>query len=304
MDNKKTLLIALLIIVIVFCVELAGGFVSNSLALLSDAGHMLTDTMALALALTATIFAARPASKQKTFGFYRLEILSALFNGVLLTLISLYIFYQAYERFLQPSVVQSSIMLVVAVIGLLANVAAALILSKGSGDNLNVRGAFLHVISDLASSVGVIIGGLLIYLFGWNLVDPILGIMIGLLILRGALLLVFDSVNILLEAAPKGINTLEVAKTVMRVPGVKDLHDLHIWTISSGINAISAHVIIKDDAAERAAAILKEICALMDEKYRIKHCTFQTECDSCPEGLICHIEPGEKDEHEHHHGNN
>jgi len=301
LNNKQSLTFALLIIVIIFLVELVGGFISNSLALLSDAGHMLTDTMALALALAATIFAARPASKQKTYGFYRLEILSALGNGVLLALISLYIFYQAYERFLHPASVQSTIMLAVAVIGLLANVAAALILSKSTGENLNVRGAFLHVVSDLASSVGVIIGGLLIYLFGWNFIDPVLGIMIGLLILRGALLLVSDSVNILLEGTPKGVNTLDVAKSIMSVAGVTALHDLHVWTISSGINAISAHIVIRDDAAGRAAAILKEICVLMDAKYKIKHCTFQTECDSCPAGLICQVEPAEKDGHGHHH---
>jgi cobalt-zinc-cadmium efflux system protein len=280
-------------------VELVGGFVSNSLALMSDAGHMLTDAMALTLALMATIFAARPATKERTFGFYRLEILSALFNGSVLTLVSLYIFYEAVQRFVHPAVVKSDILLMVATVGLLANIGAAVILAGSSRENLNVRGAFLHVISDLVSSVGVIVGGLLIRYLGWYYADPVLGVLIGILILRGALSLLLDSVNILLEASPKGIRVEEVARAIKKVKGVEDIHDLHIWTITSGLNAISAHVVIEDKAAERAPKILEEINAMLKSKYNITHATFQTECESCPEGLICRIEPGERDEHKH-----
>jgi len=294
-------LAALLIIILIFLVELVGGFAANSLALLSDAGHMLTDAMALVLALLATIFAARPATEKRTYGFYRLEILSALFNGALLTLISLYIFYEAYQRFLHPSPVQSGVMLMVATIGLLANVGAAVILVGSSKENLNVRAAFLHVLSDLGSSVGVIIGGVIIKFTSWYYVDPMLGVLIGLLILRGAVMLVSDSANILLEAVPKGIDMEEVAGTIKKVKGVKDIHDLHIWTITSGMNAISAHILIEDSEAESAPVILKKINELLNSKYNISHATFQTECVSCPEGLICRIEPGEGEDYGHRH---
>jgi cobalt-zinc-cadmium efflux system protein len=301
MNNQRSLTLALLIIILIFVVELAGGFVSNSLALLSDAGHMLTDAMALTLALLATIFAARPATKERTYGFYRLEILSALFNGSVLTLLSLYIFYEAVQRFLQPVPVRSDILLMVATVGLLANLGAAVILVKNSRENLNVHGAFLHVLSDLGSSVAVIIGGLMIRYLNWYYVDPVLGILIGILIMRGAVSLVLDSVNILIEGTPKGVSAEEVAKTIRGTKGVKDLHDLHIWTITSGINAASAHVIIDDKEVERASEILKEINDKLKTKYQITHSTFQTECASCPEGLICKLEPVEREEHGHRH---
>jgi len=298
-NQKRSLIAALVVIFLIFFVELFGGFASNSLALISDAGHMLTDSMALLLALLATIFAAQPATKERSYGFYRLEILSALFNGSLLTLISVFIFYQAFQRFFHPPEVQSGLMLMIATIGLLANVGAAVILVRGSKENLNVQGAFLHVLSDMAASVGVIIGGVIIHFTRWNFVDPIIGILIAILILRGALRLVSDSVNILLEAAPKGVAMEEVASTIKGVKGVRGLHDLHVWTITSGLNAISAHIVIEDSEAERASQILREINEVLKSKFAISHATFQTECLSCPEGLICHVEPAEEHEHEH-----
>ena len=297
--NQRNLLVALSITLLIFFVELFGGFVANSLALVSDAGHMLTDTMALGLALLVLFFSNRPATRERTFGFYRLEILSALFNGAVLALISLYIFYEAYQRFIHPAQVQSVLMLVIAVIGLVANLIGAVILSRGSKGNLNIRGAFQHVVSDALSSVGVIIGGLIIYFTRWYMVDPIIGIMIGILILRGAIGLVSESVNILLESSPSEINTDEVLKTIKGVTGVIDLHDVHIWTLTSGINAISAHLRIDDNFTDRVAKILDEVKKLLEAKYDIKHCTFQTECESCPEGIICKIEPSEPEEHRH-----
>ncbi len=296
----KRLAIALSITAAMFLVELIGGFLANSLALLSDAGHMLTDSMALGMALAAMYFAARPATTKKTFGFYRLEILSALFNGTFLILVALYIFYEAYQRFISPSEVKSLLMLGVAGVGLVANLAGAVILSKGSRENLNIRGALLHVISDAISSLGVIIGGVIIFFTGWFIVDPILGILIGLLILRGAIGLVSESANILLEATPKGIELEEVVADIKRVKGVKSLHHIHLWTISSGINAISAHVLIEDAMADKAAEILGEVRKILGEKYQIKHFTFQTECESCAEGIICRIEPGEGEGHKHY----
>jgi cobalt-zinc-cadmium efflux system protein len=293
--NQRILVSALLITILVFVVELVGGLYSGSLALSADAGHMLTDAMALILALLAAIFAALPANKKNTFGFYRLEILSALFNGALLTLISLFIFYEAYQRFAHPAAIDSNLMLMVATVGFLANIGAAVILAGASRKSMNIRGAFLHVISDAVSSVGVIIGGVLIHYVKWYYADPVISIFIGVLILRGALHLVFDAVNVLLEGVPPGVKLEEVAAAIKSVKGVKDLHDLHVWTITSGLNAVSAHLVIDDNAAQRAAGILKEVNQLLKDKYQLNHCTFQTECDSCPTGLICQVEPGEKE---------
>lgn len=301
MNNRGALFLALLITAIIFGVELVGGWLSNSLSLLSDAGHMLTDTLALTLALLAAFFAARPATKERTFGFYRLEILSALFNGVVLSLVSLYIFYQAYLRLLAPVVIRSDLMLAVAMIGLLANIGAAVILAKSSRENLNVKGAFLHIISDAVSSVGVIVGGVLIYFLDWYYIDPILGFVIGVMILRGAINLVFESVNILLEAAPAGVNLVEVAAAIKTIQGVEALHDLHIWTITSGRHAISAHVVIAGSEIKRTPAIIKEINGLVKAKYQITHATFQTECESCPDGLLCCVEPVEEGPAHHRH---
>ncbi|MBI5078562.1 cation transporter [Candidatus Saganbacteria bacterium] len=280
-NGRNSLIAALSVTVIVFFVELIGGLVSNSLALLSDAGHMLTDIMALSLALAASIFASRQTEEDRTYGFYRLEILSALFNGILLTLVSLYIFYQAYRRFVHPAEVQSSLMLMVAVVGLLANISAAFILKDSHEENLNVRGAFVHVLSDLGASVAVIIGGLIIYFTRWYSVDPFLGVLIGLLILRGAVGLIKESADILLEAAPKGISVDEVENTIKDVKGIKEIHDLHIWTITSGINAISAHLLIEEKESGRAAEILREVGAMLKVKYNFMHSTFQTECEAC-----------------------
>ena len=301
MSNKQSLLIALIIVALFFLVELAGGLISNSIALLSDAGHMLTDAMALTLALLATIFAARPATRERTFGFYRLEILSALFNGSLLCLISIYIFYESFQRFLNPVAIKSDILLIVAAIGLLANIVAAIILSGKSKENLNVRGAFMHVLSDMGSSAAVIVGGLLIRYLNWYYIDPVLGVIIAVLILRGALGLLSDSVNILLEAAPEGVRVEEVAAAIRSVKGVKNIHDLHVWAITSGMNAVSSHIVIEDSEGGRASVILKSVNETLKAKFNISHATFQTECVACPEGLICQIGSSEREEHGHRH---
>lgn len=290
MDNQRSLIAVLLITLIIFFIELFGGFMANSLALLSDAGHMLTDILALVLAILAVTFAALPATSKRTFGFYRLEIISALFNGSFLTLVAFFIFYESIVRLWQPEPIQSTAMLMVATVGFLANIGGAVILAGASRENLNVRGAFLHVISDAISSLGVVIGGILIHFFGWYYADPILGVIIGILILRGAFTLVMESVNVLMEAAPKGISALEVARTIKNVAGVEDIHDLHIWTISSGLNAISAHILINREWTDQAATVLAKIKTVLKEKYQIGHSTFQTECQACPDELVCRLE--------------
>jgi cobalt-zinc-cadmium efflux system protein len=287
--NRNALAIALSITSAMMVVEFVGGLISGSLALVSDAGHMLTDTGALALALFALWFSRRPATVEKTFGFYRVEILSALLNGTVLVVISGFIFYEAVQRFINPSQVKGMLMLIVAGIGLAANLIGAFILSKGSKENLNVSAALWHIISDALSSVGVIIGGLIIVFTGFVIVDPIIGALIAVVILRGAWNVIKESVDILLEATPKDIKYEEVAQA-MKIEGVKDIHDLHIWTITSGMRALSSHVLIDDALISECGNVSRKIKKILKEKYSIDHATLEFECESCPEGLVCRIE--------------
>ena len=266
--------------------EIIGGLLANSLALLSDAGHMLTDILALGLSIIAMRFAQKPPTASKTFGFYRLEILAAFFNGILLLFISLYIFYEAYHRLLHPEEIKGLFMLVVAVIGLLANGVGIVILRKSAHENLNVKSAFFHIVGDTISSGGVIVGGLLILYTGWYLVDPLIGIFIGMLILRGAYALVKESVDIFLEATPKDIDIDNMLDDLRKIGGVKDIHHLHLWTITSGIYAMSAHVLIDDILTSRSALILEDIKRLLQGKYSIGHSTIQFESESCGDGLL------------------
>jgi cobalt-zinc-cadmium efflux system protein len=288
--NGRALSLALSITALMMVVEFIGGILSGSLALLSDAGHMLTDTGALALALFALWFSRRPATAEKTFGFYRSEILSALLNGSLLIVIAGYIFYEAFQRFVSPTEVKGVLMLTVAGIGLLANIVGAFVLSRGTKENLNVRGALWHIISDALSSVGVIIGGLIIIFTGFYIIDPIIGFVIGLVILRGAWGLVRESVDILLEATPKGIDVGEVVKTLKKLSGVRDVHDVHIWTITSGFRAFSAHVLIDDALLSECGDVSKKIKEVLHDKFSVEHATLEFECESCAGPIVCPIE--------------
>jgi cobalt-zinc-cadmium efflux system protein len=286
-ENRRALWIAIAVTVAIMIVEFVGGLIANSLALLSDAGHMLTDVLALVLSLVALQFTTRPASSTKTYGFYRMEILAALVNGASLLLISGYILYVAYQRLRTPEVVESHTMLIVATIGLAANAVAILAMMKSSGESLNIRGAYLHIVGDALSSVGVIIAGLMILFARWYIVDPIISVIICLVILRGAYTLVKDSVNILLESVPKDLELGEIQHALLAIPGVKDLHDMHLWTITSGIYAVSAHVLVDDVLMSRSGQILQEITKLLKEHYRIVHSTIQFECENCEEGMYC-----------------
>ncbi|MBE9523301.1 MAG: cation transporter, partial [Proteobacteria bacterium] len=234
-STQRSLLIVLSITAVVMIAEIIGGILSNSLALLSDAGHMLTDILALGLTIVAMKFAQKPPTASKTFGFYRLEILAAFFNGILLLFISFYIFYEAYHRLVHPEEIKGLFMLVVAAIGLLANVVGIVILRKFALKNLNVKSAFFHMVGDTISSVGVIVGGLVILYTGWYIVDSLIGIFIGMLILRGAYSLVRESIDIFLEATPKDINVDKMLDDLHKIEGVKEIHHLHLWTITSGI---------------------------------------------------------------------
>lgn len=287
-ESLKGLWWTLALTAVLMLVEFIGGWLSGSLALVSDAGHMLTDVLALGLSLLAIRFATTPANAQKTYGFYRLEILAALANGVTLIVLSGYIFYEAWQRFSSPSEIKSGLMIIVALAGLAVNIAGFFILRASSKDNLNVRGAFLHVVGDLLSSVAVIIGGFIIRFTGWLLIDPVLSILIGLMILKGAYGLVKESVDVLLEATPAGMEGEAVEKALKDIPGVRAVHHMHVWSLSSGIHALSAHVQIDDQMTSQSDGLLAEIHEMLEHEFGIVHSTIQLECDAC-ECIACHL---------------
>ena len=288
----RKLKIALAIIFTLVVFEVVGGVLSGSLALLGDAGHMLVDALALGLAWFAMSIAQRPATANRTYGYHRVEIMAALVNGIILVLVSIYIFYEAYHRFLEPPVIQTSIMLPVAGVGLIANLIIIILLRKSSKHNLNMKAAFWHVIGDTVSSLGVIVGGIVIAMTGWYIVDPIIAIIIGAIILWGAVRLVRESTDILLESVPSNIQIGNVVEKVKQVPGVKEVHDIHVWTITSGIIAMSAHLIIEDQKVSQSGEIVDLVNRKLAEQFNITHTTLQLECEkceSCPSGIICNI---------------
>jgi cobalt-zinc-cadmium efflux system protein len=287
--NQRRLLVALSITGLMTIVELAGGLISNSLALIGDAGHMFTDTLALGLSLFALNLAKRPASQTKTYGYYRAEILAALINGTILVLVSAYIFYEAYHRFVEPPEVRGGLMLIVAAIGLAANVVGISILRSASRGNLNVKGAFLHMWSDTVSSVGVIAAGIIILLTGRTIADPIISIIIGLLILRGVGGLVLESINILLEAVPKHLDVSQINNAIQKIKGVRDVHDVHLWAITSGMYAMSCHLLIEDQMVSNCTQIVEEVNQTLSQKFDISHSTVQLECEECENSPVCHI---------------
>ena len=287
--GRRGILLALAITLIMMIAEIIGGLLSNSLALLSDAGHMFTDALALTLSFFALKFASMPATEKKTYGFYRLEILSALLNGIMLIVISLYILYEAYQRILHPAVVEGKLMLIVAVIGLVVNILGALFLVKHHATSLNIRGAFLHIIGDAASSVGVIIGGIIIYYTGWFLIDPLLSIMIAVGIILGTLGLVTESVNILLESVPAHISVETVVQEIENIKGVQEAYHVHVWTITSGVYALSAHVVIDDQLGSGSRELLDAIRTMLEQRFNILHSTIQLECQRCDTEGSCNI---------------
>ncbi len=290
--GQRDLLIALSITVLMMLAELVGGWLSNSLALLSDAGHMFTDNIALLLSFFAMKFATMPATDRRTFGFYRLEILAALVNGIVLVVISLYIVYEAYRRIVHPEPVAGTLMMVVAVIGLVANVIGAIVLMKHRSTSLNIRGAYLHILGDALSSIGVVIGGGIIISTGWYLIDPILSILISLVIIFGAWSLVKESVSILLESVPAHISIEEMATELEKISGVREAYHIHVWTITSGVYAMSAHVLIDDQLVSGSRDILDRIRAVIAERFGISHSTIQLECEKCELTSVCGLPAG------------
>ena len=269
---------ALAVSAVYFFAELIAGFLTNSLALLSDAGHMVTDVAAMALSLFAFRMARRPATLNSTYGFHRVEILAALFNGLTLWLIVGVIFAAAYSRLFHPPHVDSEGMLIVAVLGLVINVAAGAILYGAHHHNLNLRGAFLHVVSDAIGSVGAIAAGLIMLATDWYLADPLISIFIGALILYSSWSLVKDSLTVLMQAVPKGIELEEVRQTIEAVAGVSKVHDLHIWAVTSDIFTLSAHAVV--DNGGDFHAVLNGIEDTLKDRFNIEHVTIQLETES------------------------
>src|SRR5919202_5392652 len=254
-------------------VEVVGGLITDSLALLADAGHMLSDILSLGLALFAVWLAGHPVTPNRSFGYKRAEILASLFNGVTLVAISIWIFVEAYRRFQDPPEILGGWMLTVAVLGLLVNLIGMLILSRSEGKSLNAQGALRHVIADALGSLGAIAAAGIIILTGWRYADPLISILIGLLVLGSSWNLLRNSVNILLEQTPRGINANEVGKKMASVAGVEEVHDLHIWTITSGFPALSAHVLV--DCDENCHARRRDLEELLAREYGIEHTTLQ-----------------------------
>ncbi|MGB2695345.1 MAG: cation diffusion facilitator family transporter [Dehalococcoidia bacterium] len=275
--SRRALSFAFLLTAGILVVEVVGGVLTNSLALLADAGHMVSDALALLLALSAVWMANRPASARRTFGFQRAEVLAAAANGGALLLVAVFVFWQAAGRFADPPDVESGPMLAFASVGLLANLASALILQSHQGRSINVRGAFYHVLGDVAGSVGAIAAGAIMLSTGWFLADPLVSVLIGVLIVVAAARLLRESLTVLLEAVPAHIDTQEVEGALRGTSGVKDLHDLHVWTVTSGLVALSCHCELTGE--RDSDAVLAELCDMLHERFAIHHVTIQPEIE-------------------------
>lgn len=277
-QNRRALRLTFVLTFSYFVVEVVGGILTNSLALLADAAHMLTDVGGLALALFAAWMSQKPATPARTYGYYRVEILAALVNAVVLFLLSFYILYEAIQRFQAPPEVTSLPMLAVAVVGLGVNLIGVWVLRQGAKESLNVQGAFLEVVGDALGSIGVIVAALIMLATGWYYADPIFSVFIGLFILPRTWKLLTQAVNVLLEAAPAHINVAAVEQAMRQVDGVAAVHDLHVWTITSGIEALSAHVVLTDGAGPQDAPRIREmLAARLKAEFGIDHTTIQVE---------------------------
>ena len=274
-NSWRRLSVVLFLTALYMVAEAVGAWWTGSLALLADAGHMFTDVAALILALSAVWFGARPATSKKTFGYYRLEIIAALVNGVALVVMSLLIFYGAYERWLDPPVVRSGPMIAVAAGGLIVNLICAWILHGRHEIDLNIRGAWMHVMGDALGSVAAILAGVCMALFGWYAADALFSVVIGLLIIYGSVRLIRESTNVLLEGTPAHINLAAVEDAILATDGVANVHDLHVWTITSGRDALSAHVIHAHSISQ--PDLLRELRAKLHDRFGVDHLTIQME---------------------------
>ena len=273
--SRRALAITLSLTATFTVVEFVGGLLTDSLALLADAAHMLSDDLSLGVALFAVWLAERPATPRRTFGYQRAEILAALFNGVTLVAISIWIFVEAYDRLRDPPEVLGGWVLGVACVGLAVNLVAAEILRRGGGGSLNVSAALRHVVADVLASIGVIVAALVILTTGWEYADPLVSVLIGLLVLASSWTILRDSTRVLLEAPPAGIDVREVGEAMARVDGVVEVHDLHVWTITSGFPALAAHVLVGPDTDCHAKR--RELEAVLQQRFGLGHTTLQVD---------------------------
>ena len=286
--HAKRLAWALVMTATYMVAEVIGGLVTGSLALLADAAHMMTDVGGLALALLAIRFAAREATPQRTFGYLRMEVLSALTNAVVLLLLTVYILYEAYQRFLSPPEVLSGPMLVVAAIGLVVNLISMRLLADGSSESLNVKGAYFEVLSDMLGSIGVIAAALLMMWKGWVLADPIIGAGIGLFIVPRTWSLLSQATHILMEGTPSNVDVGLIEKKLLAIPGSVAVHDLHVWTITSGFDAMSCHLVVADMTIGRDT--LRQARRIMKDDFGIDHVTIQIEDEALrAEEVVLHV---------------
>ena len=292
--SRKRMLWAVLLTGSFMLVEVIGGLISGSLALLADAGHMLTDTAALLLAFYAMTLSAKPADSKRTFGYGRLQVLAAYTNGIFLVLLTAWIVWESLQRFYEPSPIQSTTMLVVAILGLIVNIVVFKVLHSASGHNINVRSALLHVIGDLLGSVGAIIAALIIW--QWNIlwVDPLLSLLVSMLILRSAYRIIKDSSHILLEGKPQEMDTQQIRDDLMALDGVADIHHIHLWSISEQEPLMTFHALLKDDF--NGDAMIDVMLELLRTQHGIVHATIQIEYSDCienPDAVGC-VDTAEK----------
>lgn len=303
--NKKVLLISFIIITLYMIVEAIGGFLTNSLALLADAGHMLSDAISLGIALLAFTLGEKAANYSKTFGYKRFEILAAVLNGVTLILIAIFIFYEAIERFQHPPEVTSTGMLIIAAIGLLVNIIVAWIMMRGGDveENLNMRGAYLHVISDMLGSIGAIVAALLIMFFGWGWADPLASVIVAALVLRSGYYVAKSGLHVLMEGTPENVNVDDVIKTIQSNQAIKGVHDLHIWSITSRLNALSCHAVVDSGMSiADSEQLLRQIEHDLAHQ-NIHHMTIQLETPDHlhDDSILCKAEAETSGHHHHHH---
>lgn len=271
-------------------VEAAAGYYANSLALLTDAAHNLTDVIALGLSWFAIRITAQPANARKTYGYHRAGILVALLNSTTLVLISLGIFYEAYQRFSSPPEVQSSILIGVGLVAVVINLVTALLVHRGSESDLNLRSAFVHLMGDVISTIGAVIAGVIIYFTDANWLDPLVSVLIGFLILYNAWGILRETVEILLESTPRDVDIKKMVEEIVEVDGVLGVHDLHVWSLTQSLRSMSAHVLTEDITVSAGAAIQSEINKLVYRRYNIVHATLQLECVDCdPDSLYCKL---------------
>jgi cobalt-zinc-cadmium efflux system protein len=277
--SRRRLVVVLVLTLGVMAAEIVGGLVSGSLALLADAGHMATDAAGIALALAAVTLAQRPARGRRTFGWQRVEILAAVANGLLLLVVAGYVLIEAVRRIGRPPEIESGLMLAVATVGLVVNLASLAVLHRGRRASLNLRGAYLEVLADALGSVAVIVAAVVLATTGWTAADVVASVVIGCLVLPRAWHLLREALDVLLEAAPRGVSLDEVRRHILAVDGVLGVHDLHAWTITSGLPVLSAHVVVTDAAlaAGHGGRVLDALCECLGEHFDMAHCTFQLE---------------------------